>query len=388
RILFNGLNPITKETFVDFDSGEEALISLEYEALENHCTYCLRLTHLASECSFRPPTQQVNISWSLPPAPRSSPPTQRPAHTVGPKVAPYAAPSQSHQSGPRNNETYSKRLDRHGNPFGERVSASLITAKPLRNRISASTEEMGTRTIDPSGVKDLMPSSPPYTTSRAPRKQYRETNSSFYEPARRSSQLRNNNRSSHYHPRENEAPHSAWVEKIPRPPVERNLNVSDFPPIPRIPSTDEVMEELREVSYQYANCPDPTESAARKQRILDGEVHGLMEKTAVGIIAAAEASANSAQQLQSFQPSSTAGPIYGHPAAVEQTITLPTLPPAAPQTTSGAISKRRGRPPKAKTATLAPKRTGPTTKRNTPSQRLLTGSSSRKRLLSQVQRSP
>lgn len=48
-----------------------------------------------------------------------------------------------------------------------------------------------------------------------------------------------------------------------------------------------VMDELREATLQYTNHPDPIESAARRQRVLDGEVHGLMEKTAASIIAAA-----------------------------------------------------------------------------------------------------
>ncbi|KAJ4888392.1 hypothetical protein Rs2_28140 [Raphanus sativus] len=45
------------------------------------------------------------------------------------------------------------------------------------------------------------------------------------------------------------------------------------------------MEELREVTYQYTNCPDPVESEARRQRVLDGEVNGLMEQTAATILA-------------------------------------------------------------------------------------------------------
>lgn len=65
------------------------------------------------------------------------------------------------------------------------------------------------------------------------------------------------------------------------------------------------MEELREVTYQYTNCPDPTECAARRQRVLDSESRGLMEETTARIIAAASAPAiasSLAQQLLSFQP--------------------------------------------------------------------------------------
>lgn len=46
------------------------------------------------------------------------------------------------------------------------------------------------------------------------------------------------------------------------------------------------MNELREVSYQYTSVADPTESAARRQRVLRSEEEGLMEATAAGIIEA------------------------------------------------------------------------------------------------------
>lgn len=46
------------------------------------------------------------------------------------------------------------------------------------------------------------------------------------------------------------------------------------------------MEELREVTIQYTTCADPTENAARKRRVLQGETRGLMAETAAQIIEA------------------------------------------------------------------------------------------------------
>lgn len=54
-----------------------------------------------------------------------------------------------------------------------------------------------------------------------------------------------------------------------------------------IPSTEEVMEELHEVTLQYLNCPDPKEAAARRQRVLISDARGDMEEAASAIIAAA-----------------------------------------------------------------------------------------------------
>ena len=40
---------------------------------------------------------------------------------------------------------------------------------------------------------------------------------------------------------------------------------------PPIPTTEEIMGELRDVTIQYINCNDPTESAARRHRVNQGE---------------------------------------------------------------------------------------------------------------------
>ncbi|CAN6849873.1 unnamed protein product [Brassica oleracea] len=53
-------------------------------------------------------------------------------------------------------------------------------------------------------------------------------------------------------------------------PLGRNLYNCDFPPPPSIPTTEEVMTELQDVTVQYINCADPTESAARRLKIIQG----------------------------------------------------------------------------------------------------------------------
>jgi|APAra0007618328_1042625.scaffolds.fasta_scaffold01475_3 hypothetical protein len=63
-----------------------------------------------------------------------------------------------------------------------------------------------------------------------------------------------------------------------------NDNILKPPPIP---TTAEVMGELRDVTVQYINCNDPTESAARRHRVNQGEEVGLMATTAANIISAA-----------------------------------------------------------------------------------------------------
>jgi len=50
QVLIDGLNPLIKDTMVDFPDGREALVTLEYKNLKNHCNYCHRLTHEKKAC--------------------------------------------------------------------------------------------------------------------------------------------------------------------------------------------------------------------------------------------------------------------------------------------------------------------------------------------------
>ncbi|CAL9217750.1 unnamed protein product, partial [Arabidopsis halleri] len=76
--------------------------------------------------------------------------------------------------------------------------------------------------------------------------------------------------------RENTLLETSQSSRNRRPPLERPVteipNLIDPPPIP---TTEAVMGELCDVTIQYTSCIDPTESAARKQRVLQGETKGL-----------------------------------------------------------------------------------------------------------------
>lgn len=47
-VILDRLKPLISEPIIYFDSGEESVISLEYEKLYNHCSLCFRLNHLQS----------------------------------------------------------------------------------------------------------------------------------------------------------------------------------------------------------------------------------------------------------------------------------------------------------------------------------------------------
>ncbi|CAN6810652.1 unnamed protein product, partial [Brassica oleracea] len=47
---------------------------------------------------------------------------------------------------------------------------------------------------------------------------------------------------------------------------------------------EQIINELNEATLLYLNCPDPTEAAARRQRVLAGDAKGQTEETAAGLL--------------------------------------------------------------------------------------------------------
>ena len=50
RVLMDGLSPLIMDSIVDYNSGEESLVTFKYEGLKNHCSICYHLSHLAQDC--------------------------------------------------------------------------------------------------------------------------------------------------------------------------------------------------------------------------------------------------------------------------------------------------------------------------------------------------
>lgn len=64
RVLLDGLKPLIKEPIVEFDSGDESSITLEYERLDLHCTICASLLH--SRKHFPEKTRHLHIRTQSP----------------------------------------------------------------------------------------------------------------------------------------------------------------------------------------------------------------------------------------------------------------------------------------------------------------------------------
>ncbi|RID65881.1 hypothetical protein BRARA_D01053, partial [Brassica rapa] len=155
RVMVDGLKPLIMEAAMDYDSGEESIISLHYENLGNHCSICYRLSHLQSHCPDRPPA----------PATRQTEPNDL-AQYSRPRNTNLPPPTSQESSGPTdyNNRPFQQRVDRHGRPFGSRVS--LMSSRPTgpRNKLAPASSQPYEHNKEISSERvEKEYSSPPYT---------------------------------------------------------------------------------------------------------------------------------------------------------------------------------------------------------------------------------
>ena len=92
RLLLDGLKPIVKETILEFDSGEETNLVLDYENLGNHCSYCNRLTHLRSKCPKQEQCMALSHKVPSPPSAYDRAGTTRPTPLSMPLMNTELAP--------------------------------------------------------------------------------------------------------------------------------------------------------------------------------------------------------------------------------------------------------------------------------------------------------
>ena len=53
RVSVDGLQPITKTAIIEFGSGDELPVTLDYDGLENHCSHCNCLDHEVRHCPMK-----------------------------------------------------------------------------------------------------------------------------------------------------------------------------------------------------------------------------------------------------------------------------------------------------------------------------------------------
>lgn len=143
RVLVDGLKPLIKESILEFDFGEESLLTLEYERLELHCSYCYSLLHLKRNCpekqreeATRTETPEVLLREArtsdhvlLDSKVTSSFNLTSREHSRGAKEASLHTSKRNDLPVP-SSLAFRERVDRHGNPFGTRVGTKQTRNPP------------------------------------------------------------------------------------------------------------------------------------------------------------------------------------------------------------------------------------------------------------------
>lgn len=284
KVLLDGLKPLTKKAIIEYDSGEESMVYLEYERLENHCSGCNALTHLKKDCPLRADDLQLDTIKEKEARINEYAEQRGEYRSRRPTETPYRAKEElpTYERGHKDTskevfhrEAFHERLDRHGVPFGNRVATKQTRVPPPPKSLTTIRDE-GLSWRNKAQAEDMEKSvynSPPYTKRREMTKE------------------RNPHLRAHF-------PQRSFTEWRAKPPIvqicstpgsDDNPNESQDPAKQNEQSQQvqvsptnrtelQILEEINEATQRYLNCPDPTEAAARRQRVMSGDVRGHTEQ--------------------------------------------------------------------------------------------------------------
>ncbi|XP_024004962.1 uncharacterized protein LOC112082099 [Eutrema salsugineum] len=361
RVQVNGLQPLIMKSHIEFPDGNEIIATLVYEKLGKFCKVCNRLDHEKESCPTLTKTESRSSKIKAPGSKESIKDGRyEPVRNNDRNGRSYMGPSRPRESDPRASETLqnsirSRRSSERGSPRRQNLKNS--TYEPIRNKsYSRSSYRNPNERREPYGPD--------------PRIHQRGSSASSY----------------HYHSygrdhstnQGREVARQVWREKA-RSPIrqmnplsensriqENNEQLVDIPitPIENLPqqAMEEAIGELRDVMIRYANCEDPTENAARRERVRLAEEAGEFEETAANMVRSALATQN--QQDQSPQSEQDQQERISVSQRLGPTNEMAAVP--AP--------RKRGRPPGAKKAHFSPS--------------ILNGACSKKRRVMQTQQSP
>ncbi|CAA7013328.1 unnamed protein product [Microthlaspi erraticum] len=340
RVDINGLNPITKEAIVEFEGGYKALVTLEYHKLDKHCTYCLKLTHEERECPTNP-----RSALRLQKEKEKEREIEKPNHLK----PPFFTSSRDHAPNLPHRRTEANSGTR---------SATRQSSHPQTPPRSNSHREH--HRLPPRHNRGHPNPSPPYQRQRRDSLRHSDSGSARHGSSKDSPEEahRRNRRSPRSQPT-----HHVWREKVIQRtetmednyspslrrsvPVGRNLEQDDFPtPPPRIQTEEEILQDLHDIDVRYINCGDPIESAARRKRVLEGDLQGLGGETAAFLYNAPSNQAHPLPEQLDYIPPTEAGQVEQMPFGnIDAGDTLNPIGEPEMELVLTNNKRKRGRPP-------------------------------------------
>ena len=358
RVQVNGLLPLIKSSVIEYANGDEVTASFVYEKLDRHCPKCFRLDHDLKDCleakhEARALKAQEASVGNEEPERRG---THYKQHDSGSNIFHFTAQGSEH----RGRQDYNRR-DRQ-------VDARDELEARRRSRSSQDTVPRRYFSEDPKrGRED-------YRSQDSRSSYHRDTNLHLREVSSRPRDLRRDISDKYLSRDRSLQPTRSRDRSIPgreeSPLRQSRINPTRGIPLEEVQASvpmevfNAAVGEVREAMIQYTQCNDPTESAARKERMRRAEEEGEMEETAALMFQATLIAPTDTLQSPEQQP--TAERI---PAALWLGPTVQPLQGSGQDASKETGKRKPGRPPGRRTVQGSPK--------------LIRGSTSKKRKLPQ-----
>lgn len=282
RVQINGLLPLIKSSVIEYANGDEVTANFVYEKLERHCPKCFRLDHDIKDCLEAKHEERALKAQedSLRNEDRERERLRsRHHHVSGSNVFHFSA-SKPEISEQRDRQNYSRRER-------EFDARDTLDAR-RRNRGSQDTVHRRYHSEDSKHTTDELRSQ--YSRSN----HHRETNPYHREVSSRSRDLRKDpsdryfSRDRSLQPPGSRDRAAQRREELPEiiAPLDRGIPLQEIQSAVPEELFNEAVNEVRDAMIQYTQCNDPTESAARRERMRKAEEEGDIEEAAALMIQA------------------------------------------------------------------------------------------------------
>lgn len=284
RVHVNGRLPLIKKSAIEFKDGGEIPVRLVYEKLERHCSMCFRLDHELRDClEAKAQKRAQRLLEEKEEASDQALNRNNHFHTGMPELR---APNNFQFTSKRTEEPDTNRRPHKLYPRSRQLGHQERSRYQQRNsqdsyRRDAPPRNNSRRWDDRNRNRNR---SPNYQSHRVHTADHE--NSPRYKERNENQNL--DDRSGSYY---REIPKGDKDYQLEESTSSKHLLIS---PVRGAPHRDmnspiqfeamaTAMDQIRDAMFQYSNVPDPTESAARKERFRRAEEQGQLERSALKI---------------------------------------------------------------------------------------------------------
>ncbi|KFK23554.1 hypothetical protein AALP_AAs59863U000100 [Arabis alpina] len=254
RVKINGLEPLITSSTLEFKNGDEVEAVLMYEKLEKHCSLCFMLNHEVKDCpDATEPQRKSSKEFNLP-----APPSWTHSRSLSQRIS-DGNQGIPQPKGPRGFFGTTEGPSSNCPPAERRYhprGSSKQAHSPFNTSSTTSGQSKGFAGRS-TRIREPTPPRPVWRETRRrdlPRALLSSLDESGSSGGRKEIVVTSPRREDHHLPQE---------------------------------AIQVAMGEIRQVMDRYASCPDPTESAARKERSRLGEEEGQVVESAVHMVRAA-----------------------------------------------------------------------------------------------------